>query len=508
MFKSKKINIQIYLSVLLASLILFANVLVFIYYRNTKSKIEESYISELKTQFEIVMGVYSYLSDIIYHFHIEKPEIKKLFAQGVQSESYAEKDHYRKLLYHKLSEMYNMLCKYNFRQLHFHETNNRSYLRFHRPEKFGDDLTGIRYSVEYVNREKKSAFGFEEGRIFNGYRFVYPVLLGDQHIGSVEISISMKTIVDQLSERFNQKSQFIILKSQVEKKVFEDEMSNYTAWFVDDDYLLDSAVSSECILQKGITVKDTYKIKDALIENRKNSKPFCTEIKVDSEPFMMTFWPINNFKDKNVGYIFTLSDGKDIRNLDITFYYISFLMFALFVLIIFFTLYYRSSQKKIQKLATFDSLTNVYIRRAIMAIIESEYERSKRYQTSFSVVMIDIDHFKNVNDTYGHSVGDSVLVRIAEIIRTSIRKTDALGRYGGEEFIVSLPGTEESHASIVAEKLRKKVSEYDFPKVGRVTMSLGVAGMSQQLQSTGDLIKEADKKLYIAKHEGRNRVVH
>lgn len=249
MSKRKKVTFQLYLSFILVLLLLVAYGLLFTYYRNTRVKTEKSYVMKLGDEYKIVMGLYSELADFIYFFHVNRPEIRKLFADGILSKSPAEKDHYRKLLHKRLIELYNRLMKNNFRQLHFHESDNRSYLRFHRPGKFGDDLTGVRLSVEYVNREKKPIVGFEEGRIFNGYRFVFPVSYRKQHVGSVEISISMGTIIDQLGKRFNQKTEFIIRKSLVQRKVFKSELSNYSPWFIDKTYLQDDAIHKKCALK-------------------------------------------------------------------------------------------------------------------------------------------------------------------------------------------------------------------------------------------------------------------
>jgi diguanylate cyclase (GGDEF)-like protein len=505
--KQLKFDIRLYLLCAFALIVLSVNILIVNNYRNTRSKIKGNYTRELKRNYEIVMNDYSKLADFIYYARIDNPEIKVLFAQGVKSKDLAEKNRYRKLLYHKLSELYQKLILYDFRQLHFHEKNNISYLRFHRPEKYGDDLTGVRYSVEYSNREQKSICGFEEGRIFNGYRFVYPIFFDDLHIGSVEISVSMKIIVAQLSECFKQKSQFIILKSQVAKKVFKSEISNYVTWFADDAYMLDREIALEGILQNKITEKDTLKIKNALAANRENGSPFCVEVKVDSMPFILSFLPIKNFRGKNVAYIFALFDGEEIKRMDADLYFILFLLLSLFILLILFIVYYRFSQNKIEKLATFDSLTNVYVRGVIMRVIKNEYEKYKRYKTPFSLIMIDVDHFKNINDTYGHVVGDLVLTGIAGIMLNNIRESDSIGRYGGEEFIVFLPETNAKNAAIVAEKLRQKIASHIFHLAGKVTVSLGVVEMYEQVQSANELIEETDKKLYIAKNEGRNMTV-
>jgi len=121
--------------------------------------------------------------------------------------------------------------------------------------------------------------------------------------------------------------------------------------------------------------------------------------------------------------------------------------------------------------------------------------------------MLDIDHFKKINDKYGHTTGDLILSAIAEIITKSVRKTDHLGRYGGEEFIILLPETAAKDAVTVAENLRKAISEHNFHRAGTVTVSCGVVEIHPQFMSINEFVNEADKKLYRAKDEGRNRVI-
>lgn len=491
----------------IALLTIIAIVLLVMNYRGSRLEIEKGRISAITNEYEITMGVYADMADSIYHLHLDNPEIKGLFKQGVASLDPAEKDRYRKLLYHKLSGLYQRLGQYDFRQLHFHEKDNRSYLRFHRPEKHGDDLTGIRYSVEYVNREKKYISGFEEGVILNGYRFVYPLSVDEEHIGSVEVSVSMNTVIRQFSQRFNKEAQFIILKSQVMKKVSPSEQPNYASWWVDDRYMLDRSISNECILENRIDGKDAARIKNAFLANSQSGKPFCVELKIDSVPGMLTFLPIKNFLNENVAYVFEIADSKELSDLKMHFYLILLTLIALSVVLVLFLVYYRFSQSTIERMATFDALTSVYTRGVLMQIIDAEHERYTRYRKPFSLIMIDADHFKNINDTYGHHAGDTVLSGITEIMRKSIRKSDSIGRYGGEEFVVVLPETGKQRAVTVAENLRQKISENEFPDIGRVTVSCGVAEVSEQAQSTQDLINEADRKLYTAKQEGRNRVV-
>ncbi len=507
MIKYLKIDVTLLLLFVIGFLILSANFFFVIYYKNNRLELHRSYINSLNNEGEITLGVYADMADLIYRLYIDTPKVKGIFAQGVKSKDLAEKDRYRKLLYNELSDLYQILAQYDFRQLHFHENNNRSYLRFHRPEKFGDDLTGIRYSVEYANSKKQYIRGFEEGKIFNGYRFVYPVFFNGEHIGSVEVSVSMNTIIQQLREMFNKKVQFIILKSQVMKKVFESERQNYVAWCVDDNYAIDRTISATCILKGRIIGEDAAEIKKVLAENSEKGCPFIIEIDVGSVPAVLTFMPIKNFIGENVAYIFAISDSKKITDLDHNFYFVFAAMITLFVLLVIFGGYYRFSQNKIERMATFDSLTNIYNRGALTQVIKIEYERYKRYKRPFSLIMIDIDHFKNINDTYGHNAGDTVLSGIALIMKNSIRKSDLVGRYGGEEFIVLLSETREENAAAVAEKLRQEISEHVFHNIGIVTVSCGVVEISEQTKSIDEVINAADKKLYTAKHQGRNRVV-
>lgn len=165
---------------------------------------------------------------------------------------------------------------------------------------------------------------------------------------------------------------------------------------------------------------------------------------------------------------------------------------------------------EVQRLATLDALTNVYNRRSLFELGEREFERARRYQLSLSAILLDIDHFKKVNDTYGHTVGDQVLSGIALAISRNIREIDVFGRYGGEEFVVLLPQADTPAARDVAERLRILVAELVFTS-GRerlsVTISLGVSGIAEDVPSLSALIDRADQAMYAAKQAGRNCVM-
>ncbi len=166
----------------------------------------------------------------------------------------------------------------------------------------------------------------------------------------------------------------------------------------------------------------------------------------------------------------------------------------------------ESLTKHLNHIATTDHLTGVANRRHFMSALEAEVRRGTRHGGRFALILIDIDHFKRVNDLHGHDAGDAVLVEIAGLLSGQMRSTDVFARYGGEEFVVLAPETAMHGAQILASKFREVLSAASLPYVGHMTASLGVAEWRPGETMAG-LLKRADEALYRAKSDGRNRVV-
>jgi diguanylate cyclase (GGDEF)-like protein len=165
--------------------------------------------------------------------------------------------------------------------------------------------------------------------------------------------------------------------------------------------------------------------------------------------------------------------------------------------------------EEVQRLAITDSLTGLYNRRHFFELAEHELQRARRYRRSLSAIMLDIDHFKQVNDTYGHAVGDHVLKEVADSCRQAMRKEDVLGRYGGEEFVIMMPESNLVATCQVAERLRQSIAQKTIDtEVGpvMVTVSLGVITLDDECSTLETLLAGADQALYWAKRSGRNRV--
>ena len=273
-----------------------------------------------QVEYETIYWKVKEQSAMIFQELINTQEIVDIFKYAYISDD-NQKIVIRKKLHNKLFSSYNRLCSLlKLRQLHFHLPNNHSFLRMHRPDKFGDDLSGIRSTVEYVNKYKKPVDGFEEGRVYNGFRFVYPLFNENKlHIGSVEVSFSAFSFQNTLSNNLRL-SQFIFLKKVVNEKVWKDEYkSNYlpseiSPLFVREaNWKNDKFAPFKRKIQKNITAKNIEIFK----QNIKSAKSYSMSLNIDNQTIVLSFLPIKNpVKNNLVGYFIFMSKTAYLNRLD------------------------------------------------------------------------------------------------------------------------------------------------------------------------------------------------
>ncbi len=304
-----------------------------IFYFNYQKTIENHFQKTTKESFSEYKAVYDrnkQIADLIFQSEINTNKILTIFKDAYLSNK-EQRDEIRKELYEELKEKYYKLKAFNLRQLHFHLPNNDSFLRMHRPKKYGDNLSHIRETVRYVNQNKKYIHGFEEGRIFNGFRFIYPLFFRNMHIGSVEISFNSLAMIKAIKETYNKNSHFLIKKDVVDKKLFEDEKSNYIQSQYKEFYYEKEIVS----YHKPLLIKNNTK---QLTKKIYEGEPFS--IFLEKYNIIKTFIPIKNPINKEVVAVlficksdsFINKEFKDIVILFIcTFFGIS-LIFYLFYL--------------------------------------------------------------------------------------------------------------------------------------------------------------------------------
>jgi putative nucleotidyltransferase with HDIG domain len=279
-----------------------------------KAKIESRQLYNLTNLYESALTTYRLNAHAVYDNIIMRPDVLAILHQteGATSEEITKL--HEELLLILNSRYQNLKNKLNLRQLHFHLPDGRSFLRMHRPDRYGDPLFDVRHSVKLANTNHIYVEGFEEGRIFNGYRYVYPILDKNQHLGSVEISVSINAIIEQLSHIYKQHSFYFMLdKGIFTQKVFEDEKSNYGNSKLSSDFVIDEEVrtgfddSFEPCLER-------LAVNPIVQRNLQGFKSFVRSSKIDERSVIATFLPIYNVKKQSVAYLVAFEYNEAIQS--------------------------------------------------------------------------------------------------------------------------------------------------------------------------------------------------
>lgn len=311
---------------------------------------------------------------------------------------------------------------------------------------------------------------------------------------SLELDKILIEILNIFSKKFGYKKVFVYL---IEKK---------------EDY-----IEFKCIACPGLVSLEGVGIYSFTVENQKNPLFFVIEnYKSDLDIFTYIPTEIKNklkiseifslpiiVKDRLEGFIFS---EKNLEDQDIT-------PLKIFANECGVALENAKLFKKVQDMSITDALTGVYNRRYFEKKISEEIELARRYKSSLSLCILDIDDFKHYNDTNGHPAGDRCLKKVAEIITQTLRSGDIVFRYGGEEFIILLPATDKNGALIACEKIRANIENYPFENkekqpLGKLTVSIGVSVYPTDATEKNSLIKIADNNLYKAKYSGKNKICY
>ncbi len=294
--------------------VIFEIILIILIYSYTTNEVNKfvkykTYLSNL--EYEAVYSKLKEQSIMIFDGKINRPKVIELFGRAYESNA-TQKAVIREELYQHLKKHYDKLSSLiNLRQLHFHLPDNRSFLRMHRPDKFGDDLSDIRPTVAYVNRYHESIDGFEEGRVYYGFRFVYPLFDGNRYIGSVEISFP----TEAFKTRFNYNyytSQFIIAKKIVFKKVWKRErLADYSKTMISAKFCIEN-IDVNSNLKKYIT----QKMRDDFDRNLQSQREFSLVNIVADTTLIFSFLPMKNpVTGELVGYMIIIYDDSTINTI-------------------------------------------------------------------------------------------------------------------------------------------------------------------------------------------------
>lgn len=281
-------------------------------YINHKKEI----LKRFKSNYESVISGYEKAAYLFYDQVINSEDVMSTLRQ--LPDCYAEKkDKLRNELYNKLLHNYIKLKKLDFRQLHFHLPTGESFLRFNRPDQYGDNLFPVRYSVEKTNKTLKISKGFEDGRIFNGYRFVFPILEGKKHYGSVELSMSFLAISKSIKELENVYTNMLFKKQIIDQKVFDKEKNNYEICSDIPEYVFDKSIIDDSSENK------SYKIFKEIIKDKKNQISSILNLKYANlialqhkdKNYILVNIPTPNVKGNQIGNIQLLYENDELMTI-------------------------------------------------------------------------------------------------------------------------------------------------------------------------------------------------
>ncbi|MEA3383173.1 MAG: cache domain-containing protein [Campylobacterota bacterium] len=384
----------------------------FILYNEKETKIDNFIANEVEHYtivYNTIYHQYKQRADIIFQTKINKKEIIELF-----------KKQDREGLHKALKDDYDSLNNFYLKQLHFHTKDNISFLRFHRPSKFGDDLSNIRPTIKYVNKTKKPIDGFEEGRIFNGYRQVYPLFDDGTHIGSVEISFSAYALVNEIMEHYKLSTNFLISKEVVEQKVFNSEKSNYMESIVDGFYFEKMIIQE--IFDKDRAHRFLSKLNSKEITKKIYKKnPFAIYDK--SLAKLVIFIPIQNPITKNVvASVMINKDVTYIMNKELNFK-IVFVLFNIFMAILLYIAYKQLNLKN-----RFKKTLKILKEKKIYKEKLEQYEQIFHH-TNNTFIIIDenetiVDLNNNFYNIFGYKIDDKIVGKSFDTMFKSNKKFD------------------------------------------------------------------------------------
>lgn len=402
--------------------------------------------------------------------------------------------------------------KYAITHFYFSDNQRVNILRVHQSARFGDTID--RTTMLQAQRSRQTAYGVELGPLGTfTLRLVSPWFAADgQLLGFVELGMEIDHVMRKVQHIGNAKTYLLINKQFLDRKEWEAAMHKLGR-LPDWELLPDVVVNNQAVedMPKGLA----HGLHESLLTGEKS-----TEYMLEgTSAYRAVFLPLRDAAGNSVGRMVLMLDisaqVKETKALTRESVLVGGIGTATLLGFFYWLLGVvgrRLERDKLllHELASRDGLTGLYNHRVYYVRLDEELIRRHRTGTPLSVLLLDIDHFKLVNDHYGHLSGDRVLKTLSELVMHSCRAIDIPCRYGGEEITVILPETDADGALEIAERLRKSIEAQHFElgesKDGHITVSIGVATSSDSLNSSRDLTESADRALYRAKERGRNRV--
>ncbi len=525
---------------LLSALLLVADALfVAINYVNGRRTLESTLTEEgkqLQQAFQVALSMTLNNMSQLATFVSNSPDVQSIFTEAEQAVRLEgggpgglRAAQLRQQLYDTVAPGWSrMTQQYQVRQLHFHlGPGSTSFLRVHKPDRFGDNMDALRHMVVDVNRDHQPRQGLELGRVYAGLRGIVPIYsdsLQQRQVGALEVGTSFSMLIDSLSQAIGHNVAVLLREDRVEAATWsrpKEPLQTRCGCFIE--------ATSSPQLNDILPARRAAGWQSPPLSGRTGLLETASGAMAVTEFGLPDYVGLRDGQDTPVGRIMIWRSAESLLQglrqdtwINILYALAGFVLLEL-------ALYtgirlalrglevqvkqrtgeIRALNEQLTEIAHRDFLTGVYSRRYFMDRLQQEFNRAQREHHPLTLLMLDIDHFKQINDQWGHPSGDSVLSALGALLLKHSRTYDVVGRYGGEEFCILLPGVSAHEGYRIAETLRTLIEdnirlpdETDTP----VTVSIGVAPFAEGDNPAG-WFNSVDQALYQAKHGGRNQTV-
>lgn len=398
----------------------------------------------------------------------------------------------RQQLLSKYAEFYEEMKTIGFRQFHFHLPGAVSFLRFHNPELYGDDLSGIRETVEAAQDTGKPVVGFEEGRIFNGYRFVYPIFSGSELVGSVEASISYQTVDNLAGDVTGYHALFMVQEAVVESRTFEEESGHYFAMESFPGFMVETlTLDLEGMIDYLGLDEDTFALINRQVgENIASGMYDEWELNIhdfDQKTIFTVVQPIENFSGETIAFniYYGLEPAFHETTANDRFTIVATYLLNVMIMLAMFLLFLRMSRQR-------DNETNFLNRQRFNQLLSTPFNGPDR-----ALILVELERIEEIRSLFGHIIFTETIGQVANLLRSCLTKTDIPYRLDQGILAIHAEGADRSQAEEKAQRIRKA---FDSQPLGvgklsvRTVVILVASGdsLTDVIENSGDeLVRKA-----------------
>ena len=493
------------LSVVISAVILYA---FFLQYRSYWSNLDslgqmslQNYQSQLMNTREMNLSS----TELIFKEVIASPEVVRVMA-GASGAAVDERAVYESEMEGLLQDQFTDSLSERYSSIIFYLADE-SVLYVLSDTAGQGDVRQERELVSLVHRSQNPMYGYEDGTDFGGMRYIYPVFFEDEYVGAVQFSVPSDRHYRQMQEMFDCTCTQIISGEHLEKRSVGVNWEDYQESAI-GGYYLEKTLADDFLSDENIGMIDSIGGMDELeiLSGVLKEKDFVVSERVEGRYFSMVFLAFSTIDGQHVGYEVFFEEHQQADYIYQAFVSNSVLLTVLWILVMA-SLFSIQKNREIQmELSGKDHLTQIGNRSMLDEVFTRETQRIERYGGVLSLVIFDIDGFKRINDQYGHLAGDRILIEVSDLVNRTIRSTDMLIRWGGDEFIILLPGITLGQAHKVAVKIQDKVASYapGVKGLDRVYISVG-ASEYEPGENIDSLVYRADQEMYANKKKKDER---